>query len=217
MELDPRRAVEAQRPRGLPGDFGDRVVLEADDDVRAVREEDSARRVVVRDDGALRDRGVDGREARGGRERALLVRGPAVVADSFPAFFRRVARVQQIGRADVVPRARAAEDAAAPPAVVAPPRELELAFAAEASLRGRVRDPKFVVGRRRARAPVVAGEETDAARGRRAVRGHWRCLVGARADWVRALSAFAAGAFSSGRAFDARRERFAARKRCARS
>ena len=63
-----------------------------------------------------------------------MVRRPAAVAHSFilVVLFQGIAR------------AGAAEDAAAPPAVVPPPRHRKNALAAEAGLRGGVRDPELV-------------------------------------------------------------------------
>jgi len=60
----------------------------------------------------------------------LVVRRPAAVADALVR--QRIAR------------ARPAEDAAAAPAVVPPPRDSEDALAAEAGLRGGVGDPELV-------------------------------------------------------------------------
>ena len=65
----------------------------------------------------------------------FVMRRPAAVAD---ALFLLVVVFQGIARAG------AAEDAAAPPAVVPPSRHREDALAAEAGLRGGVGDPELV-------------------------------------------------------------------------
>ena len=108
--------------------------------------------------GGDRGLGVAAAAAAVGRQRPeeepLLVRRPAVVADALLAARGPAVHGQRAQRHGVA-RAAAAVEAAAAPAVVPPPREAELALAAEAVARRVVAHPELVARRLDARSIVV--------------------------------------------------------------